>query len=417
MNKTYFFVDYENVHEAGLAGMNTLPAECEVHLFYSLNANKINLDLLRFVKARLEVHRVKPGKQSLDMQMVSYLGCCIGAAGREGTFILVSKDTDYANTVLFWREEGVEVRVQPAILEEKNSDGMERALKSVKVTRRGRRGGRRNSASQQESTVKEDAAAVTPEAPKPLEAQKPKEEEKPADTLKAPEAAKPQETAGPAERAEAEKSQNEGEKPSERSSRGRRRNTRSGESKGEQSKENVTEKKADAPAAEQPAETKPEAEVKTDGKAEEKAKTSRGRRGGRPRKTNADTAPETAAKPDEQAVKAPAEPEKKQPEKPAPQNTHVPDEPAKVTVTVHDVPMVTHAVPQAKPEKSPAAARVQAALAEKKTDPAIARKVASIVQKHEGEKNSRQAVYMEIRRTFGQKMGVDLYNSVKGLLK
>ena len=155
MSKIYYFVDYENVHEAGLEGMNRLPRESEVHLFYSQNANKLNLDLLRFVKAKLEVHRVKPGKQSLDMQMVSYLGYCIGEAGREGKFVLVSKDTDYANTVLFWQEEGVEVRVQPAIREEKNADGMERALKAVKVTRRGKRGGRKTSAAVQEAAPEE----------------------------------------------------------------------------------------------------------------------------------------------------------------------------------------------------------------------------------------------------------------------
>ncbi len=68
-------------------------------------------------------------------------------------------------------------------------------------------------------------------------------------------------------------------------------------------------------------------------------------------------------------------------------------------------------------EKTQAAARVQALLAEKKTDPSVTRKVVSIVQKHEGQKNSRQAIYLEIRKTFGQKMGVDLYNSFKGLLK
>ena len=98
-------------------------------------------------------------------------------------------------------------------------------------------------------------------------------------------------------------------------------------------------------------------------------------------------------------------------------NTAVPTEPAKVTVTVHDVPMVTHAVPEANKERSQTASRAQALLQEKKTDAQVARKVASIVQKHEGEKNSRQAIYSEIRKTFGQKMGVDLYNSVKGLLK
>ena len=375
--KIYYFVDYENVHEAGLAGMNTLPKDSEVHLFYSQNANKLNLDLLRFVKAKVRVHKVKPGKQSLDMQMVSYLGYCIGDEEEDGTYILVSKDTDYANTVLFWQEEGIEVRVQPAILEEKNALGMERALKSVKITRRGRRGGKKTSAAAQEVPAGEAPEA----AEKPLPAAAPQPAE--------PAAAAPAEPVPAAEKADA------------------------------------------VPKTEEP--------VK-----EEKAKsTRRGRRGGRGRKSQAEnaqtqdqakpeetTVPETAVtagKPEEQpvpkqeakpAVKPAAKTEAKPEQKPAPvRNNAVPAEPAKVTVTVHDVPMVTHDVPQTKPEKSQTASRVQAALAEKKTDAAVARKVVSIVQKHEGAKNSRQAIYLEIRKTFGQKMGVDLYNQIKPLLK
>ena len=361
--KIFYFVDYENVHEAGLAGMNTLPKDCEVHLFYSQNANRLNLDLLRFVKAKVRVHKVKPGKQSLDMQMVSYLGYCIGDEDKEGTFVLVSKDTDYANTVLFWQEEGVEVRVQPAILEEKNADGMERALRSVKVTRRGRRGGKKNS-----------AAAVQEKAPEEMKAE-PAVKEAAAET-KAPEPVK--EEVKPAAPAAAPK---------------------------------------EAPAEE----AKAEEPVK-----EERAKSSRGgRRRGRPRKEEPAAAKEATEKIPETVKEeaaalreeAPKKAEKAEEKAPAVRNTKLPDEPAKVTVTVHDVPMVTHAVAQPKPERSQAVSRVQAVLAEKKADQAVARKVASIVQKHEGKKNSRQAIYLEIRKTFGQKMGVDLYNSVKGLLK
>ena len=349
MSKIYYFVDYENVHEAGITGMNKLPKDSEVHLFYSQNANKLNLDLLRFVKAKVRVHKVKPGKQSLDMQMVSYLGYCIGDEDKEGTFILVSKDTDYANTVLFWQEEGVEVKVQPAILEEKNAEGMERALRSVKITRRGRRGGRKTAAAVQEAATEEmkAEARAAESVPEPSAVIR---EEVPAET--------------PAE--------------------------------------------MPAPQAEEPAK-------------EEKKTSRRGRRGGRGRKSQTEAAPAETAKEPEAEVPAkeekPVLKEEKAEAKPPVQNKAVLAEPAKVTVTVHDVPMVTHAVaPQPKPEKT-ASSRVQAALAEKKADAAVARKVASIVQKHEGAKNSRQAVYLEIRKTFGQKMGVDLYNQIKPLLR
>ncbi len=347
MSKIYYFVDYENVHEAGITGMNKLPKDSEVHLFYSQNANKLNLDLLRFVKAKVRVHKVKPGKQSLDMQMVSYLGYCIGDEDKEGTFILVSKDTDYANTVLFWQEEGVEVKVQPAIMEEKNAEGMERALRSVKITRRGRRGGRKTAAAVQESVTEEVKAEVPAAEPVPAPVIR---EELPAET--------------PAE--------------------------------------------TPAPQAEEPAK-------------EEKKTSRRGRRGGRGRKSQTEAAPAEAVKEPEAETPAKEEkPEKKAEKaekaeaKPPVQNKAVPDEPARVTVTVHDVPMVTHA---AAPQPKTVSSRVQATLAEKKTDTAVARKVASIVQKHEGAKNSRQAVYLEIRKTFGQKMGVDLYNQIKPLLR
>ena len=386
MSKIYYFVDYENVHEAGLEGMNRLPRESEVHLFYSQNANKLNLDLLRFVKAKLEVHRVKPGKQSLDMQMVSYLGYCIGEAGREGKFVLVSKDTDYANTVLFWQEEGVEVRVQPAIREEKNADGMERALKAVKVTRRGKRGGRKTSAAVQEAAPEEvkaepaKAPVQTESSPAAAPAQPVKEEAS---------AAAP--AAVPAE------PQAEGTAKEEKKTRRGRRGGRGRKAQAES---------APAEAAEKPAEptVKEAAPEKTD---RTETKASAGKNG----KPAAKKAAEPAAK---AAEKKPEMPE----DKPSPvQNKAVPSEPAKVTVTVHDVPMVTHAVAPAKPEKSVAVSRIQAALAESKTDAAVTRKVVSIVQKYEGAKNRRQATYLEIRKTFGQKMGVDLYNRIKPLLR
>ena len=406
MSKNYFFVDYENVHEAGLEGMNTLPKDCEVHLFYSLNANKLNLDLLRFARAKLVVHKVNPGKQSLDMQMVSYLGYCIGEAEREGSFILVSKDTDYANTVLFWREEGVEVRVQPAILEEKNSDGMERALKAVKITRRGRRGGRKNSSASQNVQTETAAAPVQEEKltqPEPESAKKEPQQKAQAEPAAA---VKPEES----QKEEKPKSTRRGRRGGH--GRGRAESSEAPKAEGAEPAESVSAQ----PAASEPASVQPAAAVKPEEVPKEEAAPA-------PAETVPASAASAAPAGPSEAKERPARGRRgraAKEDKPQPlpvNNTAVPTEPAKVTVTVHDVPMVTHTVPEAKQERSQTASRAQALLQEKKTDAQVARKVASIVQKHEGEKNSRQAIYSEIRKTFGQKMGVDLYNSVKGLLK
>lgn len=105
MSKTVYLIDYENVHEAGLQGMNQCPAGDCVHLFYSVNANRLSLDLLRGMKATLTVHKVQPGRQSLDMQLVSYLGYLIGMEGLDCRYVIVSKDTDFTNTPLFWKDE------------------------------------------------------------------------------------------------------------------------------------------------------------------------------------------------------------------------------------------------------------------------------------------------------------------------
>lgn len=141
MSKTVYLIDYENVHEAGLQGMNLCPAGDSIHLFYSVNANRLSLDLLRGMQATLTVHKVQPGRQSLDMQLVSYLGYLIGTEGPDCHFVIVSKDTDFTNTPLFWKDEmGIEV------LRRQTIDGSEITPAPVTRSRSGRgRGGNRRS--------------------------------------------------------------------------------------------------------------------------------------------------------------------------------------------------------------------------------------------------------------------------------
>ena len=116
MSKTIFLIDFENVHEAGLQGLEKCNGDCSVHLFYSQNANKLSLDLLRGLKAAFYVHKVQPGRQSLDMQLVSYLGYLIGTEGTDCRYVIVSKDTDFTNTPLFWQTEaGIDVVRQSSV--------------------------------------------------------------------------------------------------------------------------------------------------------------------------------------------------------------------------------------------------------------------------------------------------------------
>ena len=136
MKRTIYLIDYENVHEAGLQGMESCPSGCAIHLFYSQNANRLNLDLLRGLKASFTVHKVHPGRQSLDMQLVSYLGYLIGREGTDCRYVIVSKDRDFANTPLFWQTEaGIEV-VRQSTLDGSEPPAVAPAARRVTRSRR-----------------------------------------------------------------------------------------------------------------------------------------------------------------------------------------------------------------------------------------------------------------------------------------
>ena len=104
-----FLIDFENVHEKGLEGIGSLRPIDTVHLFYTKNASKISLDILSEIQAKLCFHKVNVGKQSLDMQLVSYLGFLIGTVGKEPEYIIVSNDAGFHNTLAFWGEKNTKI--------------------------------------------------------------------------------------------------------------------------------------------------------------------------------------------------------------------------------------------------------------------------------------------------------------------
>ena len=112
-NRRIFLIDFENVHEKGLEGIGDLSQDDAVHLFYTKNASKISLDILSEVKAALAFHKVNVGKQSLDMQLVSYLGYLIGTVGHDPEYIIISNDTGFGNTLSFWGSKNVRLSQAP----------------------------------------------------------------------------------------------------------------------------------------------------------------------------------------------------------------------------------------------------------------------------------------------------------------
>ena len=109
---THYLVDYENVFDEGLEGLSSLTGPSVIHIFFSKNANRINMEsLVCSENIRLHFIEINPGKQGsqeLDKHLVSYLGYLIGKAQADNipneNYIVVSKDRGYTNTIEFWNK-------------------------------------------------------------------------------------------------------------------------------------------------------------------------------------------------------------------------------------------------------------------------------------------------------------------------
>lgn len=111
--ETYYLIDFENVGSDGLSGFDKLDKSAHIHLFYTENAKKINLDIFdSHGEAEFVTHKVPVGKQSADMHLCSFLGYIIGInKGVDCNYIIVSKDTDFDNIIKFWKQ-NAKVKVQ-----------------------------------------------------------------------------------------------------------------------------------------------------------------------------------------------------------------------------------------------------------------------------------------------------------------
>ena len=98
--KTYYLIDYENVGSEGFKGCGKLRETDIIHLFYTDNSRKIDLDIINdHGEAKLVTHKV-PG---------SYLGYLIGkectGQDEECKIVVISKDTGFDHIIEFWKTE------------------------------------------------------------------------------------------------------------------------------------------------------------------------------------------------------------------------------------------------------------------------------------------------------------------------
>ncbi len=103
--KNLFLVDFENVGNQSIIGLEFIPLDSEVHIFYTRTTPIINIGALTN-DIKLQLHPVPIASQSADMHLVSYLGYLIHDLDKEGTCAIISNDNDFNNIIPFWNNKG-----------------------------------------------------------------------------------------------------------------------------------------------------------------------------------------------------------------------------------------------------------------------------------------------------------------------
>ena len=123
----YYLIDFENVKSRGMEGVELLTEEDTVCIFYSDNADCMTFDLhqmLNETKAKIIYHKVAVGtKNALDFQLATYLGYLICEQQKEDihpNYFIVTKDNGFTSLMVYWKAQGVPVRIIRNLLWSKN---------------------------------------------------------------------------------------------------------------------------------------------------------------------------------------------------------------------------------------------------------------------------------------------------------
>jgi hypothetical protein len=134
-----FLIDFENVHNEGLTGIDSLPKSDEVLIFNStLKAENLQT-LQKAHKNTRYIPTVANGKNSLDFQLISYLGYLFGKAETDNKtkYIIISKDGGFDSAIEFWQSRGRKIsRIEnfAATIKENKSKSKQSGYKTCKIS-------------------------------------------------------------------------------------------------------------------------------------------------------------------------------------------------------------------------------------------------------------------------------------------
>ena len=245
----YYLIDFENVKSRGMEGVELLTEEDTVCIFYSDNADSMTFDLhrkLNETKANIIYHKVAVGtKNALDFQLATYLGYLICEQQREGihpNYFIVTKDNGFTSLMVYWKAQGVPVRIIRNLLWGKNPAAEQNLLTEEEQE------------TETVVTAAEDVAEQPqPTQPEPTLPEPVKETQEPVQ----PETEKADAPEKPAEPETVDESAQPVKKPSRKKSNTRKKSVAKTDDKTAEKKaaeKKLTEKK---PAEKKPAEKKP----------------------------------------------------------------------------------------------------------------------------------------------------------------
>ena len=413
---TIYLIDYENVHDIGMRNSEKVPEDSKILLFFSNNEDKITMGNLMPIVSRLTLYRTRAGKQSLDMHLASYLGHEIGINGKDHKYVIVSKDHDYDNVTLYWKDQGIDVSVQGALvpeLPEQAGDKKEAASsRKVRQTRRqntrfaSRNDNRENTPAQQaqqgQNQLQQSPAQQDRQPPQtavtetePMQTAVTETEPKQTDLVLPAASVLIQAEAEPsADGASADEPDAERPEPV----------TGGTEDKNRKDKKNTAETvKTDISAAEKSESGKAESEKTGPAAAEQEPVGN----------TDAGNRPANSRQPRNRRMRRKTAAESRRIVTDGTENPESPEKPEEAAQTGET--KQKNGIQQ-QTEKTLLNNKMMTKLTEAKLDAATVGKLTAAVMKQFGKKNFKQIVYREIIKTCGMQQGLEVYGLVKKIL-
>ena len=136
IKKKLYLIDYENVSDAGLVGIDKLTDHDCVVIFYGSKIKSIAYEsLIAITSSEATIEHLKAEKTAknyLDFQLTTYLGYKLGKEKFDGVFV-ISKDSGFDAVIDFWNAKGLNIQRQVAITTEVQAKP-KRATTRTKVT-------------------------------------------------------------------------------------------------------------------------------------------------------------------------------------------------------------------------------------------------------------------------------------------